>query len=75
MSVGATNGGSISADIDLDVESETANTNPWSNSDSIGVSVAFALNDVRSGAVAFIDHIDLQSGGNEGSRQPGDGLP
>ena len=61
ISVSATDGSSVDASLSLEAASETSNTNPFSNSDSIGVAAAVVMNDVKGGATSRIDNIDIDA--------------
>lgn len=65
VTVSATDGSSIDAVINLASDSISRNTNPAADSDSVGVAGAVALNDVRGGAMAYIDGatLSVNSGG------------
>jgi len=60
--VTATDGSVIDALIELQVDSVTSNTSPWSNSDSYGVAGAVALNEVQGGALAHLDQASVAGG-------------
>jgi hypothetical protein len=60
--VTANDGTVIDALIELQVDSVTSNTSPWSNSDSYGVAGAVALNEVQGGALAYLDQATVAGG-------------
>ena len=61
VSVIAANNSSIDASLSLEAASETSNTNPFSNSDSIGVAAAVVMNDVQGGAQSRINNVDVDA--------------
>ncbi len=63
--VTATDQSGIHAVIDLASDSVSRNTNPAADSDSVGVGGAVALNDVRGGAAALIEHTVVRAGAGD----------